>query len=121
MFRPWQGWTSLSATGPGEGTLRVLPLLALASAYVMLRPFFRARAGGGWAADLASAAFPGSAMGKAQELSAATHPHLRLAETMVSIPRVEPGDRVYCASAVGAGGWLCSRGRDRALRCCSCG
>jgi len=33
--------------------------------------------------------------GKTQELNEATHPHLRLAETMVSIPRIEPGDQVY--------------------------
>lgn len=29
VFRAWQGWTSLSSTGPNEGTLRVLPMLSL--------------------------------------------------------------------------------------------
>lgn len=126
IFRPWQGWTSLSSTGPGEGTLRVLPLLSLASAYIMLRPFFRPRASHSsssslsppsssslsssstpppslafedWEPDTEGAAFPGSALGKAQELSEATHPHLRLGQTVVSIPRVEPGDQVYCECA----------------------
>ncbi|KAJ7828264.1 DUF1479-domain-containing protein [Mycena olivaceomarginata] len=42
-FPPWQGWTAMSSTGPGEGTLRVLPTLSLATAYWVLRPFFRAR------------------------------------------------------------------------------
>ncbi|KAF9461838.1 hypothetical protein BDZ94DRAFT_1262752 [Collybia nuda] len=102
ILRPWQGWTSLSSTGPNEGTLRVLPLLSLASAYIMLRPFFRPRhssssslAFADWEPDLEGPAFPGSALAKAQELNEATHPHLRLGETMVSIPRVEPGDQVY--------------------------
>ncbi|KAH9925701.1 hypothetical protein B0H21DRAFT_141575 [Amylocystis lapponica] len=101
VFRPWQGWTSLSHTGPGEGTLRVLPFLHLATAYILLRPFFRPRAGTSslraedWELDLDSTAFPGSVPGKTQELSAETHPHLMLDRTMTSIPRVVPGDQVY--------------------------
>ena len=91
----------MSTTGPGEGTLRVLPLLKLATAYLILRPFFRPRTSSSglddWVVDLESAAFPGSQMGKAQELSDTTHPHLQLSRTMVSIPRVEPGDQIYCA------------------------
>lgn len=31
----------MSETGPNEGTLRVLPLLKEATAYIILRPFFR--------------------------------------------------------------------------------
>lgn len=100
IFRPWQGWTSMSATSPGEGTLRVFPLLKLATAYMMLRPFFRPRTSSSglddWVVDLESAAFPGSQMGKTQELSDTTHPHLQLSRTMVSVPRVEPGDQIYC-------------------------
>ncbi|KAF5309928.1 hypothetical protein D9619_010556 [Psilocybe cf. subviscida] len=102
IFRAWQGWTSLSSTGPGEGTLRVLPMLALASAYVSLRPFFRPKnaqsaslAFDDWTVDLDTPAFPGSSIGKTQELNARTHPHLRLGRTMVSVPGVEPGDQVY--------------------------
>jgi hypothetical protein len=29
-----------------------------------------------------------------QELSTATHPHLRLDDTMVSAPKIKPGDQV---------------------------
>lgn len=41
VFRPFQGWLSMSHTRRNEGTLKVLPLLKEASAYIMLRPFFR--------------------------------------------------------------------------------
>ncbi|PCH36632.1 DUF1479-domain-containing protein [Wolfiporia cocos MD-104 SS10] len=103
IVRPWQGWTALSDTGVGEGTLRVLPLLSLSSAYIMLRPFFRRRSdvdprslrAEDWELDLESTEFPGSVPGKPQELDASTHPHLDPERAMVSIPRVEPGDQVY--------------------------
>ncbi|KAF8953191.1 hypothetical protein BDZ97DRAFT_1679874 [Flammula alnicola] len=102
IFRAWQGWTSMSSTGPNEGTLRVLPMLSLASAYILLRPFFRpvnplsdSLKFADWVPDLDSPTFPGSSIGKTQELNEKTHPHLKLAQTMVSIPRVEPGDQVY--------------------------
>ncbi|THH21281.1 hypothetical protein EW146_g264 [Bondarzewia mesenterica] len=98
VFRPWQGWTSLSTTGPSEGTLRVCPMLPLASAYLMLRPFFRPQQGRSlrdWVPDLESTAFPGSVMGKTQELNPSLHPHLQLERTMVSAPKVEPGDQIF--------------------------
>ncbi|KAG1731838.1 DUF1479-domain-containing protein [Suillus paluster] len=96
VLRCWQGWTSLSTTGVGEGTLRVLPMLSLATAYIILRPFFRlGPAGGEWELDLDSNSFPGSVLGKTQEFNEETHPHLRLGETMTSIPEVQPGDQVY--------------------------
>jgi Protein of unknown function (DUF1479) len=103
IFRPWQGWTSLSSTSPNEGTLRVLPMLHLASAYIILRPFFQLKVSSppgslrceDWEVNLESTHFPGSAMGKAQELNEETHPHLRLEKTMISVPKVEPGDQVY--------------------------
>ncbi|KAJ7181019.1 DUF1479-domain-containing protein [Mycena filopes] len=101
IFRPWQGWTAMSTTGPGEGTLRVFPKLAVATAYWMLRPFFRAPASTSlkwedWSElDLDAPEFAGTGLGVGQEFSDATHPHLRLAQTMVSMPRVEPGDQVY--------------------------
>lgn len=103
VFRPWQGWTSLSSTGPNEGTLRVLPYLKLSSAYIMLRPFFRPKNANStslkvedWVLDLEGSTFPGSRIKKAQELNEGTHPHLQLGRTMVSVPRVEPGDQVFC-------------------------
>jgi hypothetical protein len=38
FFRCFQGWTSLSEAGPGEGTLRVVPFLKEAIAHVLMRP-----------------------------------------------------------------------------------
>jgi Protein of unknown function (DUF1479) len=102
IFRPWQGWTSMSTTGPGEGTLRVAPLLKLATVYLILRPFFKPRTPSSglddWVVDLESPTFPGSQMGKTQALCEVTHPHLQLSRIMVSIPLVEPGDQIYCGS-----------------------
>ncbi|KAJ3915083.1 hypothetical protein F5877DRAFT_49223 [Lentinula edodes] len=102
VFRPWQGWTSMSTTRQNEGTLRVLPMLSLATAYLILRPFFRPRHSSSnslrvedWEIDLSNPLFPGSGMGKGQELNEITHPHLQLYKTMVAIPKVEPGDQIY--------------------------
>lgn len=73
-------------------------MLQLATAYIILRPFFGPSSEGGseWLRDMSSA-FPGSEPKKAQELNERTHPHLQLGRSMVSIPRVQPGDQVYCA------------------------
>ena len=91
MFRLFQGWLAMSSTGPGEGTLKVCPLLRHASAYQILRPFFDLKTN---QLDLESAEFPGSVQGAAQEYDVETHPHLELQNTCISIPRVEPGDYV---------------------------
>jgi hypothetical protein len=99
MFRMFQGWTALSSTGPGEGTLKLFPLVRHSTAYTLLRPFFDTSSSN--VLDLShDATFPNSTPGAAQEYSHATHPHLNLADTMVSIPRVEPGDYVawHCDS-----------------------
>ncbi|GAA5929740.1 hypothetical protein JCM3775_006539 [Rhodotorula graminis] len=102
VFRMFQGWTALSNTAPGEGTLRVFPDVSLATAYLVLRPLFRPRRGregklgfDDWEVDVESTDFPGSVKGKGQELSDKTHPHLRLPETMTSVPRVKPGSSVW--------------------------
>ncbi|KAJ3781462.1 hypothetical protein GGU10DRAFT_366649 [Lentinula aff. detonsa] len=102
IFRPWQGWTSMSTTKENEGTLRVLPMLSLATAYLILRPFFQPRQSESyslrfedWKVDLSNPLFPGSGMGKGQELNERTHPHLKLEKTMTAIPMVEPGDQIY--------------------------
>jgi hypothetical protein len=106
VFRPFQGWLSMSSTSANEGTLRVLPLLQSASAYIILRPFFEARkslsacskgeqeylAADNWTFSLDNPHFHGCSLGRNIELSAETHPHLRLDETMTSIPRVDAGD-----------------------------
>ncbi|PWN53064.1 DUF1479-domain-containing protein [Violaceomyces palustris] len=118
VFRPLQGWLSMSYTRSNEGTLRVLPFLKESTAYIILRPFFspkkkRSKTGDptvviakediseeeylsaeNWEFDSDSSNFPGCSLGHNIELSDSTHPHLRLGETMTSIPKVEPGDMV---------------------------
>lgn len=103
VFRAWQGWTSLSTTKANEGTLRVVPLLKLSTAYVMLRPFFKPRPGretsleaDDWEPNLEHGEFHGTSPGCAQTLSSESHPHLQFEKTFVSIDLVEPGDQVYC-------------------------
>ncbi|PHH91414.1 hypothetical protein CDD83_557 [Cordyceps sp. RAO-2017] len=107
MFRMWQGWVSMSSSGPREGTLLVNPLMHLATAYVLLRPFFRPLARpagspgfldeGNWAltaaADMTSD-LQGASPGYGQEVSDELHPHLELDRTMVHVPRIKPGDFV---------------------------
>lgn len=103
MFRMFQGWLGLSHTAPGEGTLLVNPLFNLATAYYLLRPFFAPRAGA--AADPSApdawtleepttSSLQGAEPGLCQELNEAWHPHLDLANTMVHVPRIAPGDYV---------------------------
>ncbi|KAL1612171.1 hypothetical protein SLS60_000395 [Paraconiothyrium brasiliense] len=116
VFRMFQGWLSLSTTGPGEGTLLVNPLLAKATAYYLLRPFFSPVRGvepGAQTADEATtstAAFlasdnwkmdeqssswiQGATPGHGQELSHLLHPHLNLKQSMIHMPTVRPGDYV---------------------------
>ncbi|KAJ7479260.1 hypothetical protein FB451DRAFT_1032103, partial [Mycena latifolia] len=104
IFCPWQGWMSMSSTGPEEGMLCVLPMLSLAMAYWMLHPFFctcdptcSSLRWEDWnELNLDAPEFPGSQMGTGKELKYVTHPHLQLERTMISMPHVEPGDQVYC-------------------------
>ena len=96
MFRFFQGWLSMSETSPMEGTLRICPMLKHATAYLLLRPFFNVKS-----SQMAlDSSFPGSAPGACQEYNDETHPHLELDHTMVSMPKVEPGDYVawHCAT-----------------------
>ncbi|KAL1970946.1 hypothetical protein VTN77DRAFT_2780 [Rasamsonia byssochlamydoides] len=96
MLRFFQGWLSMSDTGPGEGTLHVCPMLKHSTAYTILRPFFDVDT----SLPALDATFPGSVPGACQEYNPVTHPHLELLTTMVSVPRVEPGDYVawHCDS-----------------------
>lgn len=80
-----------------------MPNLPVATSYIILRPFFRPKNPRSdslkfedWELDLDHSSFPGSSIGKTQELDVKTHPHLKLNKTMISIPKVEPGDQVYC-------------------------
>lgn len=115
-FRMFQGWLSLSTTGPGQGTLLVNPLLAKATAYYLLRPFFSPRSGVAPGAQTASEAttqtqtflapanwtldpqpsawLQGATPGHGQELSHLLHPHLDLRRSMMHVPTVRPGDYV---------------------------
>ncbi|RAL14192.1 DUF1479 domain-containing protein [Aspergillus homomorphus CBS 101889] len=112
MFRMFQGWLGMSHTGPREGTLLVKPLLSMATAYYLLRPFFEpiAPAPAGNCSRLAmdtyldptnwrleaslSSKMEGDTPGYSQDLTDIWHPHLRLDQTMVHIPRIAPGDYV---------------------------
>ena len=38
FFRAFQGWTALTESGPGDGTLMLLPNVKEAMAYLLLRP-----------------------------------------------------------------------------------
>jgi hypothetical protein len=82
-----------------SGTLVVHPILQPTTAYWMLRPFFkptRKDSLDGWKFSLdddeGNVYLQGANPGTAQEHTPAHHPHLRLAETMIPYPTVEPGD-----------------------------
>lgn len=106
----------MSTTGPGEGTLLVNPLLAKATAYYLLRPFFSPISGvpsgaqtatealssthdflspENWKMDSTSSSWlQGATPGHGQELSPLLHPHLNLTQSMIHVPTVRPGDYV---------------------------
>lgn len=111
VFRMFQGWLSMSNTGPSEGTLLVNPLFKLATSYVLLRPFFTAKNTNAessgyldvenWELEAPqTSALQGGTLGMAQELTTTLHPHLDLTRTMVHVPKVAPGDYVawHCDS-----------------------
>jgi hypothetical protein len=83
MFRTYQGWTALTAQGPGDGTLQLMPI-AKAIVYLLLRPLL---------ADVPEDVFCGAEPGRALSISADWHPVLMPA--LSPIPPVEPGDTVW--------------------------
>ncbi|EIN04020.1 DUF1479-domain-containing protein [Punctularia strigosozonata HHB-11173 SS5] len=108
IFRTFQGWLAMSETAPGEGTLKVFPDVLLSNAYLILRPFFRPKANvsqddllspESWQFDVDDSGFPGifprdggfAGPRPTPEL----HPHLQLDKTMISVPKVYPGDMVF--------------------------
>ncbi|KAF8495327.1 DUF1479-domain-containing protein [Gautieria morchelliformis] len=108
IFRTFQGWLAMSDTGPNEGTLQVFPNIVLSNSYLILRPFFRPIPSPvsddpldpkNWAFDLSTPDFPGifpeGEYFHGPRLSDESHPHLHVSESMVSVPRVKPGDMVY--------------------------
>ncbi|KAL2064951.1 hypothetical protein VTL71DRAFT_4091 [Oculimacula yallundae] len=112
MFRMFQGWLGLSHTSPREGTLLVNPLLQLATAYFLLRPFFdpvhsprssssedssRYLSSENWkmkSAGEMDSALHGANPGSSQEFNDVLHPHLKLKDSMVHVPTIKPGDFV---------------------------
>ncbi|KAL3482570.1 hypothetical protein BJX62DRAFT_250925 [Aspergillus germanicus] len=92
VFRSLQGWLSLSHTGTGEGTLRLIPNLKLSTAYMLLRPYFVLDE----QFDSTTPLFPGARPGCLQFFpTESLHPHLDLKRTMIGIPPVKPGDYVF--------------------------
>lgn len=113
MFRMFQGWLSMSNTGPKEGTLMVNPLLQLSTAYFLLRPFFAplkqadVLVSGQYDSEWLNADnwtlkvgkdttsdIQGANPGHVQELNQVLYPHLDLRRTMVHVPQIKPGDFV---------------------------
>jgi len=106
-FRMFQGWLSMSWTGPERGTLLVHPNLQLSTSYILLRPFFRQIYTGtteeslwdpqNWrlaSGDEMTSELHGATPGHGQDITLEFHPHLQLDKTMVHIPDIEPGDFV---------------------------
>lgn len=83
MFRTFQGWTALTAQGPEDGTLRVIPS-ARGIAYMLLRALQD---------DVPEDDLCGAQPGRA--LSCDPYWHRDLLDGLVSIPLVEPGDTVW--------------------------
>jgi hypothetical protein len=82
-FRTWQGWTALTAQGPGDGTLQIVPL-ARAIAWVLLRPF---------GPDVPAESLCGAEASRSLRIGPQWHGNLLRA--LVPIPHVEPGDTVW--------------------------
>ena len=87
-FRTFQGWTALSRQGPGDGTLRLVPL-AESTPWMLLRALQPDVPDG----DLCGAQ-PGRALGASSQW------HAPLLEGLVSIPVMEPGDAIFWHSDV---------------------
>ncbi len=83
VFRTFQGWTALTAQGPGEGTLRLIPL-ARSMAWILIRAL---------QSDVPAGSLGGATAGRA--LAIYPEWHQPLLEALVPIPRVEPGDTVW--------------------------
>lgn len=87
-FRTFQGWTALTRQGPGDGTLRLVPV-AKTTPWMLLRALQPDVPEG----DLCGAQ-PGRALGASQQW------HAQLLAGLVSIPQMEPGDTIFWHSDV---------------------
>jgi hypothetical protein len=88
MFRTFQGWTALTAQGPGDGTLQLIPI-ANAMVYVLLRALQD---------DVPDDDLCGALPGRALSLTDQWHSVLQPA--LSSIPLMQPGDTVFWHSDV---------------------
>ncbi|KAF8960034.1 hypothetical protein BDZ97DRAFT_1906016 [Flammula alnicola] len=108
VFRTFQGWLALSETAPTQGTLKVFPDVLLSNAYLILRPFFTPTVPSdseeiydikNWKFDLSKPDFPGILPRDGgyygPRPTPELHPNLKLNETMISVPKVNPGDTVF--------------------------
>ncbi|KAG1778992.1 hypothetical protein EV702DRAFT_1215771 [Suillus placidus] len=107
VFRTFQGWLAMSQTAPTQGTLKVFPDVPLSNAYTILRPFFRPTVPldskdildpKNWVFDISTPDFPGIQprdSGWCPRPTPDLHPHLRLHDTMTSVPKVNPGDLIF--------------------------
>ncbi|KAG1737148.1 uncharacterized protein EDB91DRAFT_491525 [Suillus paluster] len=108
VFRTFQGWLAISKTAPTQGTLKVFPDVFLSNAYTILRPFFRPTVPldskdildpENWVFDISTPDFPGIQPRDngwvGPQPTPKLHPHLRLDDTMTSVPKVNPGDMVF--------------------------
>ena len=87
-FRTFQGWTALTRQGPGDGTLRLVPV-AKTTPWMLLRALQPDVPAG----DLCGAQ-PGRALGASAQW------HQTLLDGLVSIPQMEPGDTIWWHSDV---------------------
>ncbi|KAH8120583.1 DUF1479-domain-containing protein [Phellopilus nigrolimitatus] len=101
--RTFQGWIALSETAPTQGTLKVFPDVTLSNASLILRPFFHLKKKlvsddsldqQNWEFDISTPDFPGIFERDGgffgPRLTHQSHPHLRLSESMTSVPLVRP-------------------------------
>ena len=87
VFRSFQGWLALSAQGPNDGTLEVVPLVAEAMAYVLLRPFLP---------DVPVHQLCGvNDTGGGDTLEITSRWHALLLRAKLPIGHVDPGDTVW--------------------------
>lgn len=111
IFRMFQGLLALSTIEPDM--VRLLPSPKLATAYILLRPFFspkytpppHVRDGPEWEAFLAtdnwsldkdqSTVIHGAVPGHAQRVSELWHPHLALRRSLVTLPTLQAGDYIF--------------------------
>jgi hypothetical protein len=82
-FRTFQGWTALTPQGPGDGTLKLMPI-ANAIPWILLRALQD---------DVPEDDLCGAQPGRALSVNARWHELLMAAE--VSIPPMQPGDTVW--------------------------